>query len=248
MHPHPVDLARRLARERFPDALAVVLAGSTAVGRATPGSDLDLAVLVADGGETFRETLRFEGRLVELFVHTRAGLGELFAADAAARRAVLQSMYATGLVLVDTGGEAGRARARAEADLRDGPPALQPEAVETRRYGLTDALDDLADATDPCERLAVAGVVLGVAADLLFDHRRAWAGGGKWLPRRLLEADPERGAALLRGHRRLCETGDPVLLAEAAGRILDLVGGPLREGYRRTWRGVIESVTAGVGR
>jgi predicted nucleotidyltransferase len=248
MHPDPIDLARRLVQGRFPDALAVVLAGSTATGRATASSDLDIAVLIEDGGETRRETLRFEGRLVELFIHTRVGLVELFAADVAARRGVLQSMYVTGLVLVDTGGEAGRARARAESDLRNGPPALEPETVETKRYGLTDALDDLADADDPFERLAVAGVVLNVSADLLFDHHRAWAGGGKWLPRRLLEADGKRGGALLQGHRHLCETGDPVPLIDAAVRILDLVGGPLREGYCRTWRGVIESVAAGIGR
>ncbi|MEW2414779.1 nucleotidyltransferase domain-containing protein [Streptomyces sp. NPDC046866] len=244
MIPHraPLDLARSIVHDRFPAALAAVLAGSTAAGRATASSDLDLAVLVADGGETYRETVRVEGRLVELFVHTREGLAELFAADVASRRAVLQSMYATGLVLVDTGGEAGRARALAEADLLAGPPELGADAVETKRYVLTDALDDLADAQDPYERLAVGGTVLGHAAELLFDHHRAWAGGGKWLPRRLREADPERGGALLAGHRALCGSGDPTGLAEAAAQVLALVGGPLRDGYRRTWRGVIESL------
>ncbi|MFD9304718.1 nucleotidyltransferase domain-containing protein [Streptomyces sp. NPDC060048] len=238
----PIDLARRVAHDRFPDALSVILAGSTAAGRATASSDLDIAVLVEDGGETFRETLRAEGRIVEFFVHTRAGLAELFAADAATRRAVLQSMYATGLVLVDRGGEAGRARDLAGADLRQGPPPLEPDTVETKRYGLTDALDDLGDAKDPVERVIVAGVVLAGAADLLFDHHRAWGGGGKWLPRRLLEADGQLGAALLDGHRRVCGTGDAAALTGAASQVLDLVGGPLREGYRRTWRGVIDSL------
>ncbi len=244
----PVDLARRCVQDLFPDALAAVLAGSTAAGRATASSDLDVAVLVRDGRETYRETLRVEGRLVELFVHTREGLADLFAADVASRRAVLQSMYAGGLVLVDTDGAAGRARAFAEADLRAGPPELGPGAVETKRYVLTDALDDLADAVDPYERTAVAGVVLTWSAELLFDHHRAWSGGGKWLPRRLLEADRERGGALLDGHRRLCGSGDPAPLAEAAGRVLDLVGGPLREGYRRTWQGVIESLGVSIER
>ncbi|MEV4163796.1 nucleotidyltransferase domain-containing protein [Nonomuraea dietziae] len=244
MNVNHVDQARRLACDRFPDALAVILAGSTATGRATARSDLDIAVLVEDGGGTGRETIRFEGRVVELFVHTRAGLVELFAADVAARRAVLQSMYATGLVLVDTNGEAGRARALAEADLRKGPPALEPQAVETRRYGLTDALDDLTDTGDRIERLAVAGLVLSMAADLLCDHHHAWIGGGKWLPRRLLAADAQRGAALLEGHLYLCETGDPTLMIDAASEILDLVGGPLREGYRRDWRGGGDAVAA----
>ncbi|WP_371535663.1 nucleotidyltransferase domain-containing protein [Streptomyces sp. NBC_00466] len=248
MDPDPIDLARRLVRDRFPDALAVILAGSTAVGRATAGSDLDIAVHIGDGGETRRETLRFEGRVVELFIHTRAGLVDLFAADVASRRAVLQSMYATGLVLVDNEGAAAGSRALAEADLRKGPPALEPGAVETKRYGLTDALDDLGDADDPMERLAVAGFVLNAAADLLFDHHRAWVGSGKWLPRRLLEADREHGAALLEGHLHLCESGDAAPLVDAGFQVLDLVGGPLREGYRRVWQGVIESVAAGAGR
>ncbi|MFD4870962.1 nucleotidyltransferase domain-containing protein [Streptomyces sp. NPDC058412] len=244
MHTDPIDQARRLARSRFPDALSVVLAGSTATGRVTAGSDLDIAVLIEDGGVTCRETIRFEERVVELFVHTRTGLLELFAADVAARRPVLQNMYASGLVLVDSHGEAGRARALAEADLRDGPPALEPETVETKRYGLTDALDDLTDAQDPIERLAVAGYVVNAAADLLCDHHHAWIGGGKWLPRRLLEADPQRGAALLEGHHRLCGSGDSAALISAAFKVLDLVGGPLREGYRRTWHDTTGSAAA----
>ncbi|WP_338710748.1 nucleotidyltransferase domain-containing protein [Streptomyces virginiae] len=233
---HPVDQARRLAAERFPDALSVVLAGSTASGRATVTSDLDLAVLTEDGGTSRRETLRFEGRLVELFVHTRAGLDEIFAADRASRRGIMQRMYAEGLVISERDGAGNGLKRRAEDALREGPGAMTPATVENRRYALTDALDDLADAADAVERLAVAGVVLGVAADLLFDHHRAWRGGGKWLPRRLLQADPERGGALLDAHRRLCENGDPEHLASAAAEILDLVGGPLREGYARTWQ------------
>lgn len=248
MHHDPIDQARRLIHNHFPGALAVVLAGSTVSGRATASSDLDIAVLIASGGETYRETLRFEGRVVELFVHTRAGLRDLFAADFATRRAVMQSMYATGLVLVDVDGEAGRARALAETDLHQGPAELDPDTVETKRYGLTDALDDLRDATDVFERLAIAGFVVNTAADLLCDHHRAWTGSGKWLPRRLLEADPERGAALLDAHVRLYETKDPAPLIETASAILDLAGGPLREGYRRVWQGVIESVAVGVGR
>ncbi|MET9604960.1 nucleotidyltransferase domain-containing protein [Streptomyces sp. NPDC006512] len=238
MRNEPVEQARRIARDRFPDALSVILAGSTASGRATASSDLDIAVLVADGAGTARETVRSEGRVVELFVHTRTGLAELFAADRASRRAVLQHMYASGLVLADPRGDAVRARALAEADLRQGPPALDPQTVETRRYSLTDALDDLADARDRFEGLAVAGYVLGAAAELLCDHHRAWTGGGKWLPRRLLEADASRGGALLDGHLRMCESGDPAPLAAAASEVLALTGGPLREGYRRTWRGV----------
>ncbi|AUG76973.1 nucleotidyltransferase [Kitasatospora sp. MMS16-BH015] len=234
----PIAQARRLA-ERFPEALAVLLAGSVAAGRATPSSDLDLAVLVPDGWETYRETVRYEGRLAELFVHTRAGLGELFAADTASRRGVMQSMYADALVLHDPDGLAAEARARAVAELAAGPAPLGAAAVEARRYGLTDLLDDLADAADRREALAVGGAVLAAAAELLCDHHRAWTGTGKWFPRRLLAADAVLGAALLDGHLRLAEHGEPAALGAAAGRVLDLVGGPLSAGYRRSWQGAL---------
>jgi hypothetical protein len=102
------------------------------------------------------------------------------------------------------------------------------------RYALTDAL---ADAADRFDQLAVTAVVLQSAVDLLLDHHRAWTGAGKWLPRRLLAVDANRGTALLEGHRRLCETADPTALCRAATQVLHLVGGPLSEGYRRTWLG-----------
>ncbi|MEY9211628.1 nucleotidyltransferase domain-containing protein [Thermobifida halotolerans] len=235
MRADPVDQARRIAAGRFPHALAAVLAGSTAAGRATAASDLDIAVLLPEPERTRRETIRFEGRLVELFVHTANGLDEVFAADARSRRGIMQFMYATGIVLVDVDGHAARVRDLAEAQLRQGPPPLGAKAVETGRYLLTDALDDLGTVTDPAERLATAWTVLAKTADLLFDHHRAWTGGGKWLPRRLLEADAERGSHLLDSYRQTCETGAPNRLVDAATEVLDLVGGPLQEGYRRDW-------------
>jgi Nucleotidyltransferase domain len=238
--PDPVAQARQLVAEQAPAALVAVLGGSAAAGRATGTSDLDIAVLVPDGAETRRETLRFRGRPVELFVHTRAGLAELFAADAASRRGTMQHLYAEAVVLVDTGAAAAALLARARAAVAEGPVPLSREAVETRRYSLTDALDDLTDAGDRFEQLALGSVVLGIAADLLLDRRRAWTGGGKWFPRRLLAADPERGAHLLDAHRHLCETADQAPLVDAAARVLDLLGGPLAEGYRRSWPGLTE--------
>jgi hypothetical protein len=88
---------------------------------------------------------------------------------------------------------------------------------------LADALDDLTDATDRYEQLAVAALVLHGAADLLLDHHRGWIGAGKWFSRRLVAVDPERGGALLAGHLRLCETGEAAALLESAADVLDLV-------------------------
>ena len=243
MTPDAVAWARAIVDEHVPGALVAILAGSTARGRATSTSDLDIAVLVPDVAETRRETLRSQGLPVELFVHTRAGLADLFAADAASRRGVMQHMYVEGVAVIDRDGEAARLRTWAQTLLAEGPPPLGAEAVENRRYSLTDAIDDLTDAADRFEQLAVASVVLQSAADLLLDHHRAWTGGGKWLPRRLLTADADRGTALLQGHQQLCETADPKPLILAATQVLHLAGGPLSDGYRRTWPGAAQRPT-----
>ncbi|WP_326746603.1 MULTISPECIES: hypothetical protein [unclassified Streptomyces] len=101
-------------------------------------------------------------------------------------------------------------------------------------------MDDLVD-TPPAnanryEQLALADFTLREAAHLLTAHHGAWTGIGKWLPRRLLSADPVRGRALLDGHQAVADRADPVPLATAAEQVLDLLGGPLREGYALPWR------------
>ncbi|MEU3601585.1 nucleotidyltransferase domain-containing protein [Streptomyces sp. NPDC006798] len=55
--------ALELVGARFPDALGAVLGGSAVRGRALPGSDLDLAVLLPEGETSRREVVRHDGRL-----------------------------------------------------------------------------------------------------------------------------------------------------------------------------------------
>ncbi|WP_063734825.1 nucleotidyltransferase domain-containing protein [Streptomyces sp. RTd22] len=229
----PIAQARRLVTSRFPDALGAILGGSAAQSRATPASDLDVAVLLPDSDTSRREVVRHEGRLAELFLHTPADLPEIFEGDRARRRGTVLFIYDQGLPLMDPHGHLAHARARARAALAAGPPPLTSAERERGRYLLTCFMDDLLDTppADRYEQLSLADAVLREAAHLLTDHHTAWTGIGKWLPRRLLGADPARGGALLDGHRTVAEDGDPAPLAAAAEQVLALLGGPLREGY-----------------
>ncbi|MGH4031222.1 nucleotidyltransferase domain-containing protein [Actinomycetota bacterium Odt1-20B] len=230
------DEALHLVTARFPHALGAVLGGSAAQGRATPLSDLDLAVLLPHDDASRREVIRHEGRLAELFLHTVADVGDAFERERTHRRGTLVHIYAQGLPLLDPHGDLARVRTQARTVLAAGPVPLTSAEWARGRYLLTCFMDDLLDTprTDRYDQLAVADHTVREAAHLLTAHHGVWTGIGKWLPRRLLGADTPRGTALLEGHRLVAERGDPGPLAAAAEAVLDLVGGSLREGYVQT--------------
>ncbi|WP_329154616.1 nucleotidyltransferase domain-containing protein [Streptomyces sp. NBC_01456] len=232
--------AGRLVGELFPQALGAVLGGSAALGNSTPTSDLDIGVLLPDSAGSGREVIRYEGRLVELFLNSVGDVPEFFEWDRARRRATVVFVYAQGMTLTDPHGQVTRTRQLAEEVVAMGPPPLTAEQWRHGRYVLTCYLDDLADTVTSSvhryEQLVVADHVLREAAELVTAHHGAWTGIGKWMPRRLIAADPVLGNALLAGHRAVAERADPTPLAAAAENLLDLIGGPLREGYSHRWQ------------
>ncbi len=97
---------------------------------------------------------------------------------------VLRRMYADGPVLRERDGAATRIERHAEDAPRERPDILASATVESRRYVITDARDDLADAVDVTARRKAS-------------------------PMRPWRSSPP-------------------------------MGGPLREGYARTWRAAAE--------
>ncbi|MGP3925657.1 nucleotidyltransferase domain-containing protein [Streptomyces sp. 8N616] len=230
--------ALRLVTTHFPHALGAVLGGSAARGCATPTSDLDVAILLPDSEASRREVIRHEGRPAELFLNTLVDVPEFFEWDRARRRGTVLFIYDQGLPLMDPYGHLSRTCEQARAVLAAGPPPLTPAEWERGRYGLTCFMDDLVDtpSANRYEQLSLADFTLREAAHLLSAYHSAWTGIGKWLPRRLLSADPVRGKALLDGHQAVAQHADPSPLAAAVEQVLDLLGGPLREGYAHRWR------------
>jgi hypothetical protein len=230
--------AGRLVGELFPHALGAVLGGSAAQGRSTPTSDLDIGVLLPDSAGSGREVIRHEGRLVELFLNSVGDLPKFFEWDRARRRGTVVFVYAQGVTLTDPDGQVARTCQLAQEIVALGPPPLTAEQWRHGRYVLTCYFDDLVD-TPPSsrhEQLVIADHVLREAAQLLTAHHGAWTGIGKWLPRRLVAADPDLGTALLDGYQAVAERADPTRLAATVTELLDLIGGPLREGYSHRWQ------------
>ncbi|GAB2606638.1 nucleotidyltransferase [Paractinoplanes abujensis] len=215
----PIADARELVAARFPDATWAVLTGSVLGPARTAGSDLDI-VVVRDTDPGFRESLRFRGWPIELFVHTPARLERFLASELAARKPTLHRMVATGVPLT---GDPAEARRRCAKVLADGPAPLTEAERDRLRYVLTDLLDDFRHVTDPGERAVLAAAVWTETARARLLLGGGWVSHGKWLLRELRAHDPAFA------ERWLAVREDA---ADLAREVLGGAGGPLFEGYR----------------
>lgn len=224
----PFETARALVAERYPGAVAAWLSGSVTTGRATPTSDLDVTVVLHDV-VVHRESLRYDGWPVELFVHTPASVRAFVVKDVARRRPTMARLVASGVPLVESG--VGRdLAAECRRVLEAGPGPLDDEALAAARYALTDQLDDLAGGGPGAEQGAVAVAVWQSTAELVLAAAGRWSGGGKWLVREVEEHDP-RWVVDLHAGLTAALAGDVIPLTAAADRALALVGGRLWEGH-----------------
>jgi hypothetical protein len=226
----PVQDARDLVAERFPDALAAFLGAGALPARRTATSDLDVVIVLAGPPAPYRESLRWRGWPAETFVHDAASLELFFARDTARRRPTLARLIADGVVLSGREKNINQATERARLTLAAGPPPVSSAELDTHRYGLTDLLDDLAGSTDPGETAVIGWNVWTAAAELALVLAGHWSGTGKWLLRELRAADP--GLA----DRLVAAIGDPGRLTAVADSVLDLAGGRFWAGFRRSGR------------
>jgi hypothetical protein len=230
-----VEDARALVALWFADARAAWLGGSVVLGQDTPGSDLDVTVLLEGPPAPFRDSRRYRGWPVELFVHTETSLDFYARRDASSGRPTMTRLLGCSQVLLDTDGSGLQWQATARALLSAGPPRLAGDELASLRYAVTDAMDDVTHAHDAHERLVTATMLADEAAHLLLHGARHWWGRGKWVARELADLDARDGTDWRPRHEQALVTaaaGDVSLLLAFADDVLAQHGGPLFEGHR----------------
>ncbi|WP_431783864.1 nucleotidyltransferase domain-containing protein [Streptomyces chumphonensis] len=227
-----IGAARAVVEGRHPGARAAFLGGSAATGRRTATSDLDVVVLLHGAPAPYRESLRYAGWPVELFVHTEATWHAYVEREVRGRRSPLVWMCAEGLLIRDVDGLGARLAATARQVVAAGPPPVSAEEVEDRRYALTDLLDDLVGCDDQDERLFIATELVTRTGQLALALEGSWLGGGKWLARRLEPAAPALAGRLHHGLREVLD-GRVEPLVRVVDEVVEQAGGRLWAGYRR---------------
>ena len=222
----PVDAARALVSDRFPGARAAFLGAGILSPRRTPTSDLDIVVVLEGPPAPYRESLRWHGWPVELFVHDSGSLDHFFASDTARRRPTLARVCTDAVVLAGDQDTIENVRERAKSVLAAGPPPVSSAELDLTRYGLTDLLDDLAGSTDPGETAVIGWNAWTATAELALVLAGHWLGTGKWLLRELRAADPELA------DRMVAAIGSPDSLMRVAEEVLSQAGGRFWAGLR----------------
>ncbi len=231
-----VEAARRYVAHHWPDASAAFLGGSSAAGVATPTSDLDIVLVLPGPPAPKRMTTTWEDLTVEVFAHTADSIRHYWAKDIADRKPALIRMCSESADLGSTAGLAEALRAEAARLLRAGPPQPEPAELASRRYGVTDLLDDLAGGLPATERSFVVAKLIVEVAELALFAERHWMGTGKWLGRELADLDPRLCEWLVEVHREALLGSDDTLIG-VADSVLERVGGRLTAGFEARGEG-----------
>jgi hypothetical protein len=185
-------LARHVP-DAFPGADTALLCGSTSRNEAKATSDLDVVVLFETLPQgAWRLTEERNGIEVEAFVHDLGTLRYFFEEfDAKTGSRTLANMVAEGRPVPGLPNRlADEAKSIATAFIAAGPPALDTEALERRRFLIGSFLDDLKDDRPRHEHLATAATLYIQLADFILRASGEFSGQGKGLARALDAQDP----------------------------------------------------------
>lgn len=230
----PITIARSYVEEMHAGAEASILGGSAALGRSTPTSDLDIAILYRAGGSNYAETVRYRGWIVEAFIHTPESLAFWYEKERSLRCAVIGDICARGLLLTDHGpGKQWQDEARRY--MLQGPMPLTDAERDLRGYDLICSMDDLLGSSSPAETFAIASDVFRQTAELLLLRHQKWLGNGKWAVRRLEQLTNDESALGLLAWAASIDH-DSQKLAVIARDVLDQNGGYAMEGFLRGTR------------
>ncbi|HEY9401812.1 MAG TPA: nucleotidyltransferase domain-containing protein [Pyrinomonadaceae bacterium] len=228
----PVEAALEIFHARHAGARLLFLAGSVMRGEGTPSSDLDLVVVYEHLPNAYRESFIHRGWPVETFVHDTETLGYFLEFDAESGFPSMANMVLEGRE-IPAPCELSQSLKRAAAELlAAGPPALCDEELRSRRYFLTDHVEDMRHPRGDAELVATGAQMYDMAADFYLRSRGHWSAKGKAIPRRLREVDAPFAA-------RFREAFETLFVEKRSRKVVALVedvlapfGGFLFDGYK----------------
>ncbi|WP_318617785.1 nucleotidyltransferase domain-containing protein [Sporosarcina sp. YIM B06819] len=226
----PLEAAKRFIADKFPYCQAAVMAGSVVRGEHTATSDLDIVVFDDKVESAYRESFIDYGWPIETFVHNLTSYKDFFKSDCERARPSLPRMVSEGLIIIDSG-VACAIKIEADELLKEGPAMWSKDTLVTKRYILTDVIDDLIGSTNRAEEIFIANTLADKIHEFVLRTNGQWVGDSKWVVRALKQFDEEFAGRFVQAFDVFYRTGGKDEVIGLADEVLKPHGGRLFEGY-----------------
>lgn len=227
---HAMEAAKKFISENYPDCRVALLAGSVVRGEETDQSDLDIVIIDDTIHSAYRESVIAYLWMIETFVHTSETYQDFFAQDCRRARPSLPQMCLEGIVLQDDG-LAQTIKDEAEKILLQGPEPWTIEDIDSKRYMITDLLNDLEGSVNEEEALFIASSLAYDVHEFILRTNRQWIGSSKWIVRALRNYNPQLCEEFVSLFHTFCKSGQKQQFIKFVDRILEPYGGRLFEGF-----------------
>jgi predicted nucleotidyltransferase len=227
---NPLEAANQFIYLYFPNCQGAILAGSVVRGESTETSDLDIVVFDNSLSSAYRESLFEFEWAIEVFVHNLTSYKEFFQSDYKRARPSLPRMVSEGIVLKDIG-IIDLIKIEANELLDNGPEQWSQDTITTKRYFLTDALDDFIGSLDRNEEIFIANTLAEAVHEFVLRTNGHWIGASKWIVRSLKQYDRQFTEEFLEAFNEFYKTGDKDKVAALVNNVLEPHGGRLFTGF-----------------
>ncbi len=226
----PIEAAKRFINKHFPNCQGAVLAGSVVRGEETDTSDLDIVVFDKSINSSYRESLIDFGWAIEIFVHNLNSYKHFFEMDYKDAKPSMQRMVLEGIILKDEG-IIESIKEEAKEILDKGPERWTEEIITTKRYFITDALDDFISCKNRAEEIFIANTLAELIQEFILRTNGRWIGSSKWIIRALKQYDEKLTEEFVESFDDFYKTGEKRKVIHLSEMVLEPYGGRLFEGF-----------------
>ena len=226
----PVVAAKQFIDKHFPNCQGALLAGSVVRGDATETSDLDIVIFDKRLTSSYRESMFDFGWAIEIFAHNLTSYKYFIELDCKAAKPSMPRMISEGIILRDEG-IIESIKKETKDILEKGPEIWSEETVSTKRYFITDALDDFLGSNNRAEEIFIANTLADLVHEFVLRTNRQWIGSSKWIIRSLNQYDEEFTEEFVEAFNVFYITGEKNKIVQLVDKVLEPYGGRLFEGF-----------------
>lgn len=224
-----LNAAKKFVDVHFPLCQAAILSGSTANGKETATSDLDIVIIQKETNKC-RTTFYFDHWPVEVFIQTEESLPFYFQIEQEEGIPLLIRMCAEGLPLrgIHLTQEIQNI---AKEHLEAGPTPWSEKKINDSRYIMTYLLEDLEGSNHLHENIFTLQTLIDQVIVFYLRAHRHWTGEGKWAYRSLQDVNEGFAKRLGRAITRFHKTRKKGELIKMIDQVMAPYGGRYFLGY-----------------